>query len=66
MYKILISPTLFYLFGGGCKFTPSCSTYAIEAIKKHGMFKGGKLALVRILKCHPFNSSSYFDPVPNL
>ena len=66
MYKILISPTLFYLFGKGCKFTPPCSTYAIEAIQKHGIVKGGKLALVRILKCHPFNGSSYFDPVSNL
>lgn len=46
-----------------CKFTPTCSTYAIEAINKYGVFKGSFLSLKRILRCHPFNKGGY-DPVP--
>ena len=46
-----------------CRFTPTCSQYAVEAIQKHGPFKGGWLALRRILRCHPFGGSGY-DPVP--
>ncbi|MDD2619286.1 MAG: membrane protein insertion efficiency factor YidD [Syntrophomonadaceae bacterium] len=46
-----------------CRFYPSCSTYAIEALEKHGAFKGGWLAVKRICKCHPFNPGGH-DPVP--
>lgn len=46
-----------------CRFTPTCSQYAIEAIEKYGAFKGGYLALRRILKCHPFSGKSGYDPV---
>ena len=46
-----------------CRFTPSCSTYAYQAIEIHGFFKGSFLAFKRIMKCHPFGSSGY-DPVP--
>ena len=46
-----------------CRFTPTCSQYAIEAIKKHGPFKGLYLAVRRILRCHPWGGSGY-DPVP--
>ena len=46
-----------------CRFTPTCSNYAIEAIRKHGPFKGFWLALKRILRCHPWGGSGY-DPVP--
>ena len=46
-----------------CRFTPTCSQYAVEAIELHGAFKGGALALRRILRCHPFGKSGY-DPVP--
>ena len=46
-----------------CRFTPTCSQYAIEAIKKHGPFKGLYLAIRRILRCHPWGGSGY-DPVP--
>lgn len=46
-----------------CRFYPSCSNYAIEAIEKHGIIKGGLLATRRILRCHPFNPGGY-DPVP--
>ncbi|NLT20164.1 MAG: membrane protein insertion efficiency factor YidD [Syntrophomonadaceae bacterium] len=46
-----------------CRFYPSCSNYAIEAIEKYGITKGGWLAARRIMRCHPFNPGGY-DPVP--
>ncbi|WP_298943633.1 membrane protein insertion efficiency factor YidD [uncultured Psychromonas sp.] len=59
VYQLVISPIL----GPRCRFTPSCSHYAIEAIKSHGMIKGCWLAGCRLVKCHPFNEGGY-DPVP--
>ena len=47
-----------------CRFTPTCSAYAMEAIEKYGAMKGGFLALKRILRCHPFYKGDYYDPVP--
>lgn len=45
-----------------CRFVPTCSEYALQAVKKYGAFKGGFLALKRVLKCHPFNKGGY-DPL---
>ena len=59
LYQLIISP----LIGSNCRYTPSCSTYSIDAFKKHGLMKGGKLSIKRILSCHPFGKSGY-DPVP--
>ncbi len=59
IYQLLISP----LFPPSCRFTPTCSHYSIEALKKYGIFKGGWLSIKRILKCHPWGDSGY-DPVP--
>lgn len=47
-----------------CRFTPTCSEYAQQAITKYGALKGGWLAFCRILRCNPFNKSDPFDPVP--
>ncbi len=58
-YQILISP----LFPSSCRFTPTCSQYSIEAIKKHGVLRGGWLSLKRVSKCHPWHPGGY-DPVP--
>ncbi|MBP8903272.1 MAG: membrane protein insertion efficiency factor YidD [Paludibacteraceae bacterium] len=58
-YRYFISP----MTPPSCRYTPTCSAYAIEAVKKHGAFKGGWLALKRILSCHPWGGSGY-DPVP--
>ncbi|MBR1644209.1 MAG: membrane protein insertion efficiency factor YidD [Bacteroidales bacterium] len=58
-YQVAISP----LLPAACRYTPTCSQYAIEAIVKHGPLRGGWLALRRILRCHPFGGSGY-DPVP--
>ena len=59
-YQRHISPA----FPGKCRFRPTCSAYAIEAIQKYGVMKGGWLALRRILRCHPFCKGDMFDPVP--
>ena len=47
-----------------CRFTPTCSAYAYEAIQKYGAWKGGWLALKRLLRCHPFYKGDLHDPVP--
>lgn len=47
-----------------CRFTPTCSQYAYEAIQKYGALKGGWLALRRLLRCNPFYKGDFYDPVP--
>jgi putative membrane protein insertion efficiency factor len=59
LYQYLISP----LTGASCRYTPTCSQYGIEAIKKHGAFKGGWLTLKRIASCNPWGGHGH-DPVP--
>ncbi|MFH2059916.1 MAG: membrane protein insertion efficiency factor YidD [Pseudomonadota bacterium] len=58
-YQYFISP----LTGPNCRYYPTCSVYALEAIEKHGSVKGTALAVKRILRCHPFQAGG-FDPVP--
>lgn len=58
-YQVAISP----LKPPTCRFSPTCSTYALGALKKYGLLKGGRLALRRIMRCHPWGGSGY-DPVP--
>ncbi len=58
-YQLVLSP----LLGRQCRFLPTCSHYAMEAIERHGAAKGGWLALRRVLRCHPFAAAGY-DPVP--
>jgi putative membrane protein insertion efficiency factor len=60
VYKYSISPLL---GESKCRYQPSCSTYAIEALQRHGLLKGGYLAAKRILSCHPWGGHGY-DPVP--
>lgn len=57
--------TLSSVLGRQCRFLPTCSHYAIEAIERHGAVRGGWLALRRFLRCHPFATAGY-DPVPSL
>ena len=58
-YRLIISPWL----PASCRFTPSCSVYAQQAIARHGVWHGGGLTLRRLLKCHPWGPAG-FDPVP--
>lgn len=59
VYSYAVSP----LLGANCRFHPTCSAYAAEAIDRHGALKGGFLALRRILKCHPWHKGPMLDPV---
>lgn len=57
--------TLSFFIGGRCRFTPTCSVYADEALRRYGPLKGGKLALKRLSRCHPWGGEGH-DPVPDL
>ena len=58
-YQVVVSPFL----GANCRYNPTCSAYALEALKKFGILKGGLLSIKRIAKCHPWGGSGH-DPVP--
>ncbi len=59
IYRAAISP----LLPASCRYTPTCSAYALQALERFGALRGGWLAVRRLLRCHPFGSSGY-DPVP--
>jgi uncharacterized protein len=65
LYRWTISPAQVFLFGptGGCRFTPTCSQFALDAIQAHGALAGGALAAGRICRCHPWGGCGH-DPVP--
>ena len=58
-YQLLFSP----IYSGSCRFLPSCSAYAFEAVERHGVIRGGMLAVRRLMRCHPFGGHGH-DPVP--
>lgn len=58
-YQLAVSPWT----PASCRFTPTCSEYGIQALRKHGLFKGLRLTLARLGRCHPWGGSGY-DPVP--
>lgn len=60
-YRLLLSPWV----GHSCRFQPTCSAYTLEALERHGAFKGGYLSAKRILSCRPMGGSGY-DPVPGV
>lgn len=59
-YQLLLGP----FTGGACRFEPSCSAYAVDAVQHHGLLRGSLLALRRVGRCHPFSRHAGFDPVP--
>ena len=59
IYQICLSPFL----GKNCRFNPTCSVYTTEAITKYGVIKGSYLSIRRLIKCHPFSKSDYYDPI---
>lgn len=59
LYQVVTPPA----FRGGCRHHPTCSEYAREAIARHGVWRGGRMALARLGRCHPLGSAGY-DPVP--
>ena len=59
-YQRFVSPYL----PRRCRFIPTCSQYALEAIEKYGALKGGWLAFKRLMRCNPFNRGNFYDPVP--
>jgi len=63
LYKTAISPMLAALFGPACRFEPTCSEYAAQAIARHGVIRGGAMALVRFARCNPLGGHGH-DPVP--
>lgn len=65
-YRAVLSPVLTALFGPlgcGCRYTPTCSGYALDAVRAHGAWRGSVLSLRRLCRCHPWGGSG-FDPVP--
>ena len=70
MKKLFLSLIRFYqkhispAFPPRCRYYPTCSAYAYQAISKYGAIKGGFLALRRLMRCHPFSKRDYYDPVP--
>lgn len=63
LYQRWLSPALHAVTPGGCKFEPTCSQYALEAIQMYGPWRGARMALWRLARCHPFSPGG-FDPVP--
>jgi putative membrane protein insertion efficiency factor len=63
VYRVVLSPVLISLFGPACRFTPTCSAYATEAIAVYGIGRGGRMALKRLIQCRPLGGWG-FDPLP--
>ena len=65
IYQVFVSPIKGLIFGNAacCRFSPTCSCYAIEAFRSHGLFRGSVLTVRRLFRCHPWGGAGY-DPVP--
>lgn len=65
VYKSFLSKILTLMFGNGCRYFPTCSDYAYEAIDKFGILNGTRISVKRLSRCHPFSKSDTIDPVPD-
>jgi uncharacterized protein len=63
LYRVLVSPLIFGLFGPACRFEPTCSQYATEAVRRYGVVRGTLMTARRLARCHPLGGHGY-DPVP--
>lgn len=61
LYRLLLSPIL----PRSCRFEPTCSQYAMEAVREHGVFRGARMTILRVLRCHPYSAGGW-DPVQKL
>jgi len=65
IHRNFVSKILVLLFGDGCRYSPTCSDYAYEAIGKFGILDGTRISIKRLLRCHPFAKYNTIDPVPD-
>jgi putative membrane protein insertion efficiency factor len=65
VYKNIFSKTLRFLFGGGCRYSPTCSEYSRKALEKFGLGKGTWMSVKRLSRCHPFSKAGFYDPLPS-
>jgi putative membrane protein insertion efficiency factor len=65
VYKSMFSKSLRFLFGGGCRYSPTCSEYYKEALENMGLVKGTWMSIKRLFRCHPFSKAGFYDPVPS-
>lgn len=65
VYKNIFSKTLRFLFGGGCRYSPTCSEYSRKALEKFGLGKGTWVSIKRLSRCHPFSKVGFYDPLPS-
>jgi putative membrane protein insertion efficiency factor len=64
LYQLTLSKLILAIFGPVCRFTPSCSAYAVECLRTHGALRGSLLSVRRLSKCHPFHAGGYDPPPP--
>ncbi len=65
IYKNIFSKTLRLLFGGGCRYSPTCSEYSQQAMNRFGLGRGTWMSIKRLLRCHPFSKAGFYDPLPS-
>lgn len=65
VYKNIFSKSLSFLFGGGCRYYPTCSDYSRKALEEFGVGKGTWMSIKRLFRCHPFSKAGFYDPLPS-
>jgi hypothetical protein len=65
VYKNIFSKSLSFLFGGGCRYYPTCSDYSRKALEEFGVGKGTWMSIKRLSRCHPFSKAGFYDPLPS-
>ncbi|MBU0572641.1 membrane protein insertion efficiency factor YidD [Patescibacteria group bacterium] len=63
IYKNIFSKPLKFLFGGGCRYYPTCSDYSRKALAEYGLYRGTWVSIKRLFRCHPFSKTGFYDPL---